>query len=413
MLLEKEQAWRSLGVLWRKTMSKEIQTLVFISNFLNHHQLPLALSLYELLGNGFRFIATAPSDPQRLAMGYHDMNKMYPFVLTTYDRADGMEEVQRLILESDVVMAGGLANVPFMGERLRRGKISFQCWERPFKASDPSYSALRTVASILWRQFPYRKCPTYLLAIGAYAPYDFQKVGCYVGHAYKWGYFPEVHVYDTKQLMQNKRSGKTELLWVGRMLRWKHPEDAVAVAEYLKNKGYDFTLRMIGEGEQREQMESLVRQKKLEDCVELLDFMSPEEVRHYMERANIYLFTSDRNEGWGAVLNESMNSCCAAVTSYEVGSSCYLIENGKNGLIYEGGNTGSLCEAVENLVNNPDYCETLGLNAYKTMTTMWNGKNAAGRLLELAQALLNGQDTMYEEGPCSKAEVITPPKNDV
>src|SRR5699024_9189093 len=103
--------------------------------------------------------------------------------------------------------------------------------------------------------------------------------------------------------------------------------------------------------------------------VELLDFMSPEEVRHYMEQANIYLFTSDRNEGWGAVLNESMNSCCAVVTGHEVGSSYYLIEHGKNGLIYESGNTESLCETVESLVRNPNYCETLGVNAYKTMAT--------------------------------------------
>ena len=32
-----------------------------------------------------------------------------------------------------------------------------------------------------------------------------------------------------------------------------------------------------------------------------------------MEQADIYLFTSDRNEGWGAVANEAMNSACAMV----------------------------------------------------------------------------------------------------
>ena len=34
-----------------------------------------------------------------------------------------------------------------------------------------------------------------------------------------------------------------------------------------------------------------------------------------MEKADIFLFTSDRREGWGAVANEAMNSACALVVS--------------------------------------------------------------------------------------------------
>lgn len=48
--------------------------------------------------------------------------------------------------------------------------------------------------------------------------------------------------------------------------------------------------------------------------------MKASEVRSYMEKADIYLFTSDFNEGWGAVLNESMNSGCAVVASHAIGS---------------------------------------------------------------------------------------------
>ncbi len=48
----------------------------------------------------------------------------------------------------------------------------------------------------------------------------------------------------------------------------------------------------------------------------MLGAMSPDKVRAYMERADVFLFTSDFNEGWGAVLNESMNSGCAVVASH-------------------------------------------------------------------------------------------------
>ena len=88
----------------------------------------------------------------------------------------------------------------------------------------------------------------------------------------------------------------------------------------------------------------MIREKKLEDCVHMLGAMSPDEVRKHMEQANIFLFTSDRNEGWGAVLNEAMNSGCAVVASHAIGSVPYLIKNGNNGYIYE--NEGQLHSLV-------------------------------------------------------------------
>jgi glycosyltransferase involved in cell wall biosynthesis len=45
----------------------------------------------------------------------------------------------------------------------------------------------------------------------------------------------------------------------------------------------------------------------------------------------VFIFTSDRNEGWGAVLNEAMGSGCAVVAADLIGSVPYLIEHKKMG----------------------------------------------------------------------------------
>lgn len=74
----------------------------------------------------------------------------------------------------------------------------------------------------------------------------------------------------------------------------------------LKKKGYSFKISIIGNGEMEAQLREMIRSKGVEDCVEMLGAMSPDEVRAYMERADVFLFTSDFNEGWGAVLNESI-----------------------------------------------------------------------------------------------------------
>lgn len=89
------------------------------------------------------------------------------------------------------------------------------------------------------------------------------------------------------------------ILWVGRLLEWKHPDDALQVAKRLKVAGYVFTMNIIGTGALEQKLKDMIEQYQLNDCVHMLGPMPPESVREYMESSQIFLFTSDRNEGWG------------------------------------------------------------------------------------------------------------------
>ena len=167
-------------------------------------------------------------------------------------------------------------------------------------------------------------------------------------------------------------------------------------------------MSIIGKGEMEAKLHEMIRRKGVEDCVEMLGAMSPDEVRSHMERADVFLFTSDFNEGWGAVLNESMNSGCAVVASHAIGSVPFLIRDGENGLIYENGNQRQLEERVESLIRNSGYRKKLGVNAYESIVNTWNADAAAERFIALSQALLNGKaaDSIFKEGPCSRATII-------
>ena len=151
------------------------------------------------------------------------------------------------------------------------------------------------------------------------------------------------------------------------------------------------------------EIKRLIDKEGLNDRVYLLGPMPPEEVRKHMEQANIYVFTSDYVEGWGAVLNEAMNSGCACIASHAIGSAGFLIKDNSNGLIYENNNIDDLYEKTLMLIKDREYCKKLGINAYKTITNTWNAKVAAERFLILAKALEEGKDTPFVEGPCSKA----------
>jgi len=134
--------------------------------------------------------------------------------------------------------------------------------------------------------------------------------------------------------------------------------------------------------------------------------MKPEQVREHMEKSNIYLFTSDFNEGWGAVLNESMNSGCAVVASHAIGSVPFLIKNEKNGFIYKNGDIQDLYQYTKRLLDDRRLCVKLGREAYRTLAETWNAKVAAERFIQLAKGLLRDENVLFQDGPCSKANTI-------
>lgn len=167
-------------------------------------------------------------------------------------------------------------------------------------------------------------------------------------------------------------------------------------------------MSIIGNGEMESQLHEMIRSKGVEDCVEMLGAMSPGEVRAHMESADVFLFTSDFNEGWGAVLNESMNSECAVVASHAIGSVPFLIKDGINGLVYENGNQDHFEKQVCRLLDDEAYRRTIGENAYSTISDIWNAQVASGRFVDLAKKMLedNSAQTLFEDGPCSNAEIL-------
>ena len=135
---------------------------------------------------------------------------------------------------------------------------------------------------------------------------------------------------------------------------------------------------------------------------------APEAVREHMEKADVFVFSSDFNEGWGAVLNESMNSGCAVIANRMIGAVPFLINHGENGYWYRKSDAKALKEILTPLLDDRELCESIGKRAYKTIVEEWNPRMAAERLLQLCEDVVAGQKPQirWESGPCSKAEII-------
>lgn len=348
---------------------------VFISNYLNHHQIPFCNAMYQLLSGDFAFIQTEVMEKERVEMGWEQQIHA-PYLKKYYEEPLLCRE---LTASAKVVMFGGCDDESYIRGRLKSGKPVIRCSERLYKTGQWKAVSPRGLKKKYHDHTSYRKQPVYLLCAGAYVPSDFHLVRSYPGKMLKWGYFPETRQYNVSQLMEGKQAGR--ILWAARFLDWKHPELPLKTAAYLREKGYSFHLDMVGGGVMESDIRCLVEKLELQEVVTLHGFCPPEQVRAMMEQTDIYLATSDREEGWGAVINEAMNSGCAVVGSSMMGAVPYLIRHGENGMVYRDGSEKMLFQMTEKLLQNREFCHRLGRNALQTIAGEWNAEEAAKRLL--------------------------------
>lgn len=380
--------------------------VTFVSNYINHHQIPVSNVLYEHLGENYTFIQTEPMEEERIRLGWNPED-VPTYVRYTYEEREACEQ---LILDSDVVIWGGLEDETMLQSRLQAGKPILRYSERLYKTGQWKAVSPRGLKKKYLDHTRYRKAPVYLLCAGAYVASDFHIVRAYPDKMFRWGYFPECKEYEIEKLWEEKEytDEQKEILWAARFIDWKHPELVVELAEELSKKRADFHITMLGGGEMKPSIESLIQEKKLEDFITLAGNKTPVQVRELMEKAPIFLMTSDRQEGWGAVMNEAMNSGCAVIANRMVGAGPYLIEHGKNGYLYRQGDAAHLAALVNPLLDDRALCKKVGVAAYETIAGEWNPRTAAERLLLLVQDLAEGgaPQLRWETGPCSKAEII-------
>lgn len=388
--------------------------IVFFSNFLNHHQKPVADVLASTAGIDYIFVETVPMFNWLKKGGYTDYSHV-SYVLRAWENDENMEKAVNLAKTADVALFAG-SEVLFL-EVIRAkytDKISLEVSERWLKRGWINLLSPRLLKRLWFYHTLFKHKPYYKLCQSAFGAGDEYKLRCYRDKCYKWGYFTTINESFEVESANLKKSSRNiiYLMWCARFLRWKHPELPVMLAAKLKKEGYKFQLDIYGgEGNaakydvvySKKELESLIMKLNVDDCVCLKGNAPNEEILSAMRSHDIFLFTSDNHEGWGAVANEAMSNGCVLVGSDAIGSIPFLLTDMKNGLIFKSEEIDSLYEKVKFLIDNEGERNRMSINGYKSMRDIWSPKNAAQSLILLIENLMQGNDTPILDGPCSKA----------
>ena len=378
-----------------------MKSYVFISSEMNLHQYFLSQAFYRVTNGSYRYIELPGKVSVHKLIDWNTVPKP-DYILRAEPDTSEYEECQRLVNEADVVVTiGSIAGLKLCASRFRQGKLTFDYSERLFKRGQ----------SIFWRaayfakyglRLLFRQKNAHLLCASAYSAGDYASIGLFRNRSYKWGYFPETRHYADLNALFAQKDAHT-IVWVGRLIDLKHPELPILLGERLKQLDYKAEIQIIGKGNMEDELQEMITRKGLADIVHLVGPLPADETRKRMELAAIHLFTSDENEGWGVVLNESMNSCCAVVANDQIGSVPFLLINGENGIVIHENDLEQMTKAVCRLLDDSDERRRLGEAAYRALCQEWSAQAAAERLVALAETLDSGDPTPFSTGPCSPA----------
>lgn len=379
-----------------------------ISNLASHHQLPLARALIKIVGElNFKFAATSPYDAERIKNGWSLENNV-SWILYPNSNERDLKTYNEFVQDADVVICGD-RDFDLFQKRLENGKICMYMSERWFK---PHHGLFRlchptfmTYVSSLLNCLSQKGF--FYLPIGKFAADDI-KLLTFLGKKdfFRWGYFTEPFKGTFNNLSHKDKSERCiNILWVGRMLRWKRVDLIIDALANMKKKGYFFKLNLVGDGPERSKL--LLKAKNLlgVDFFSYSEFIKSDEVPLVMASNHIYVLSSTPYEGWGAVLNEAMSAGCVVVASDKAGAASFLIENHINGFTFKSGSVASLELQVSNaieLFNSADSYEVLINKSIETVNDLWSPQNAAERIVEFSEFYLrNGIPLRYDFGPLS------------
>lgn len=162
---------------------------------------------------------------------------------------------------------------------------------------------------------------------------------------------------------------------VARLSQEKGVDIAIQSLRILHDNNLPLELEIIGDGNQREELQTLVAQSNLQDHVMFLGAKENDWVLNYLKAKaedSLYLQPS-RFEAFGHSILEAMISGLPIVAAC-VGGIPEIINDGENGLLFEVENPISMAYQISKIVQNENLRRLLRINAVRICRDRFNEK---------------------------------------
>ena len=194
---------------------------------------------------------------------------------------------------------------------------------------------------------------------------------------------------DLERIMRIAPSNDTaDILFAGRLIYEKRIDVLIESIALLKKELPAVTCRIIGDGPERENLETLVSRRGLNDNVEFMGFIDQDGLIGYMKSSKAFVLPSVR-EGFGLVIVEA-NACRLPVVSiqHDMSAVSELIRDGVSGFLVNELSADRIAHVVLPLITNDLLRQRLAEEGYE-MSRTYGWSDVSKRVIDIYQGLLN------------------------
>lgn len=159
-----------------------------------------------------------------------------------------------------------------------------------------------------------------VLATGSLGVDWWRQAGFKASQLVEWGYYVSVPDLITKS-SEAADSGYFEIIMVSSLIKRKNHRLLLEALHKLDG----WRLSLIGDGDQREQIQRLARELGIQHKIRFVGGIANEEVFQFLAKSDLLILPSTF-DGWGAVINESLSMGTPVICSSNCGAKSLLKE---------------------------------------------------------------------------------------
>jgi glycosyltransferase involved in cell wall biosynthesis len=159
------------------------------------------------------------------------------------------------------------------------------------------------------------------------------------------------------QINDQTQSQRPIFLFIGQLVQRKGLEYLLQACVILESSGYtNYTLRVLGQGELRAELEAFSREHSLK--VEWIGWIDYGSVGCYFQNADVFVLPS-LEDTWGMVVLEAMVFGKPILCSQLVGAREMVVDH-VNGFLFDPQEPEALAQLMRQFIDNPDLIPTMG-----------------------------------------------------
>ena len=184
--------------------------------------------------------------------------------------------------------------------------------------------------------------------------------------------------------------GDLVLVTATRLARWKRVDRAVDAVALLRNEGIAARLLIVGDGEERINLEQQVQELGLQDLVTFVGAVPQPEVQRYLWAADVFLSTNELSNVGNPLLEAMIAGRC--VLTLDEGDTRDLIRDSETGILLHSGEPQVIADALASLARDSAKRHRLGASARRVAErSFWSWDQRMDAEIDAVEELIANQ----------------------